>query len=74
MTKAPRVTGKRVIAALRQAGFDIIRIKGSHHFLQHTDGRRTVIPVHAGESIGPGLLAKILRDCKMTIEVLQSLL
>jgi predicted RNA binding protein YcfA (HicA-like mRNA interferase family) len=73
MTKAPRVTGKRVIAALRRAGFETIRIKGSHHFLQYSDGRRTVIPVHAGESIGPGLLAKILRDCEMTTDVLQSL-
>jgi predicted RNA binding protein YcfA (HicA-like mRNA interferase family) len=74
MTKAPRLTGKRVIAALRRAGFGTIRIKGSHHFLQHRDGRRTVVPVHAGESIGPGLLAKILRDCEMTPDVLQSLL
>ena len=29
MTKAPRVTGKKVIAALRRAGFENIRIKGS---------------------------------------------
>ena len=74
MTKAPRVTGKRVVAALRRAGFEIMRTKGSHHFLQHTDGRRTVIPVHSGEIIGPGLLAKILRDCEMTADVLHSLL
>jgi predicted RNA binding protein YcfA (HicA-like mRNA interferase family) len=32
------------------------------------------VPVHAGEDIGPGLLAKILRDCEMTLEALQSLL
>jgi predicted RNA binding protein YcfA (HicA-like mRNA interferase family) len=51
-----------------------MRTKGSHHFLQHTDGRRTVIPVHSGEIIGPGLLAKILRDCEMTADVLHSLL
>ena len=74
MTKAPRVTGKRLIAVLLRAGFETIRIKGSHYFLQHSDGRRTVIPVHAGETIGPGLLAKILRDCEMTTDTLQSLL
>ena len=28
----------------------------------HTDGRRTVVPVHRGEIIGPGLMLKILRD------------
>jgi len=26
------------------------------------------VPVHAGEIIGPGLLAKILRDCDLTRE------
>ena len=31
----------------------------------HTDGRRTVVPVHAGETIGPGLLSKILKDVDM---------
>jgi predicted RNA binding protein YcfA (HicA-like mRNA interferase family) len=74
MTKRPRATGKKVIAALRRAGFEVIRVKGSHHFLRHSDGRRTVVPVHAGENIGPGLLARILRDCEKTPEAFQSLL
>lgn len=38
-------------------------VKGSHHFLKHSDGRVTVVPVHGRETIGPGLLNKILRDC-----------
>jgi predicted RNA binding protein YcfA (HicA-like mRNA interferase family) len=50
---------------LRKAGFEIARIKGSHHFLRHADGRSTVVPVHAGERIGPGLLLAILRDCEI---------
>jgi predicted RNA binding protein YcfA (HicA-like mRNA interferase family) len=54
-----------VIAALRGAGFAVVRVKGSHHFLRHADGRVTVVPVHAGETIGPGLLAKILKDVEM---------
>jgi len=65
VTRLPRVTGREVIAALRKAGFDVARIKGSHHFLRHTDGRVTVVPVHAREIIGPGLLAAILRDCEI---------
>ena len=36
--------------------------------LRHPDGRRTVVPVHAGETIGPGLLAKILKDAEMEAE------
>lgn len=51
-----------------------MRIKGSHHVLRHSDGRTTVVPVHAGETIGPGLLAKILRDCELTTDQLEELL
>jgi len=52
----------------------VLRVHGSHHFLQHSDGRATVVPVHSGETIGPGLFAKILRDCDLKREQLQKLL
>jgi predicted RNA binding protein YcfA (HicA-like mRNA interferase family) len=52
----------------------VIRVKGSHHFLRHDDGRVTVVPVHAGEIIGPGLLQKILRDCRINAEDFERLL
>ncbi|MBI3450217.1 MAG: type II toxin-antitoxin system HicA family toxin [Acidobacteria bacterium] len=74
MTRLPRLTGKRVVAALRRAGFVVVRTKGSHHFLRHPDGLTTVVPVHVGESLGPGLLAKILSDCEMTPVEFQQLL
>jgi predicted RNA binding protein YcfA (HicA-like mRNA interferase family) len=38
------------------------------YFLKHPDGRRTVVLVHAGEAIGPGLFSKILMDVKLTKE------
>ncbi len=62
------------MGALHKAGFQEIRVKGSHHFLRHSDGRCTVVPVHRGEVIGPGLLSKILRDCDMSREELLDLL
>jgi predicted RNA binding protein YcfA (HicA-like mRNA interferase family) len=74
MARLPRVTGKEVIAALRRAGFEVARVKGSHHFLQHSDGRATVVPVHTADIIGPGLMAKIMRDCDLTREQFQELL
>ncbi len=74
MTKLLRVKGQELVAALRKAGFEVIRVKGSHHFLQHPDGRRTVVPVHRGETIGPGLMSKILRDCEMSRDELVKLL
>lgn len=74
MTKLPRITGKSIIKALKRAGFIILRIKGSHHYMQHNDGRATVVPIHAGETIGPGLLIKILDDCEMSREELVNLI
>jgi len=68
MPRLPRLRGREVIAALQRAGFAVTRIRGSHHFLAHPDGRRTVVPVHAGETIGPGLMSKILRDADMDAE------
>jgi len=68
MSRLPRLTGKQLIKALNKTGFEIIRVKGSHHFLRHSDGRSTVVPVHAGETVGPGLLSRILRDCELNQE------
>ena len=53
---------------LEKFGFVIERQQGSHLFLKHSDGRATVVPIHAGENIGPGLFAKILRDVELTRE------
>jgi len=74
MTPFPSVTGKDLLLALKKAGFTLVRVKGSHHYVQHADGRSTVIPIHAGETIGPGLIGKILRDCELSREQLQKLL
>jgi predicted RNA binding protein YcfA (HicA-like mRNA interferase family) len=74
MARLPRISGQKLIAALTKAGFAVARIRGSHHFLEHQDGRTTVVPVHRGETVGPGLLAKILRDCELTREDLRRLL
>jgi predicted RNA binding protein YcfA (HicA-like mRNA interferase family) len=74
MSRTPRATGQELIAALGKAGFSVLRVKGSHHFLHHEDGRSTVVPAHSGETIGPGLLHKILRDCQLTVNQLTELL
>ncbi|MBF0224691.1 MAG: type II toxin-antitoxin system HicA family toxin [Desulfobacterales bacterium] len=56
------------MSALKKAGFEVVRIKGSHYYLRHFDNRSTVVPVHSGEIIGVGLMNKILNDCDMTVE------
>ena len=74
MSTYSSLTGKTLISALQRAGFFVQRVKGSHHFLRHPDGRTTVVPVHSGETIGPGLLAKILRDVDLNRKQLDELL
>ena len=67
-------TGKEVIKALKKVGFEVGRVKGSHHILVHPDGRKTVVPVHSGETLGRGLFSQILRDCKLTKDEFRRLL
>jgi len=68
MTKLFSLTGKEIVSILKKADFEAERQRGSHVFLRHSDGRATVVPIHQGETIGIGLLIKILRDVDMTKE------
>jgi len=68
MSRSPRITGPELMAALAKDGFLVVRVRGSHHFVRHEDGRSTVVPVHSGETMGPGLLHRILRDCGLSVK------
>ena len=68
MTRLPRFKGKELVRLLEKVGFEVVRTRGSHVFLRHTDGRVTTVPVHAGETIGPGLLRSILRDVELSVD------
>ena len=72
--RLPALRGTDVVRALAKAGFVVIRRRGSHQVLRHQDRRTTVVPVHRGETLGPGMLSKILNDVQMTREEFQSLL
>ena len=72
--RLPRISGIDLIGALATLGFLVVRVRGSHHFLRNRAGLTTVVPVHANETIGPGLLGKILRDCEVTREQLRDAL
>lgn len=58
MPKLPVVTGEETIKALEKAGFEAVRQKGSHVRVKHEDGRVATVLVHAGKSLGKGLLKK----------------
>jgi predicted RNA binding protein YcfA (HicA-like mRNA interferase family) len=66
MTRLPRPTGQEAVDALTRAGFRKMRQRGSHVFLKHPEGRATVVPIHSGEVLGPGIVSKILRDTELS--------
>ncbi len=72
--KLPVLTGDAVVRALKRVGFHVVRVRGSHHILRNAESATTVVPIHAGETIGPGLLGKILRDANLTREAFRELL
>jgi predicted RNA binding protein YcfA (HicA-like mRNA interferase family) len=59
---------RKIIKLLSILEFRIVRERGSHVVLKHSDGRITVVPVHAGEKISIGLLLKIIKDTKLSKE------
>jgi predicted RNA binding protein YcfA (HicA-like mRNA interferase family) len=74
MSRLPVVKGTDVVRMLERAGFVIARVKGSHHIMEHPDGRRTVVPVHQGKDIKRSLLHKIITDAGMTDNQFKALL
>lgn len=68
MAKLIPISGKKFCRILERLGFVKIYGKGSHIRFKHSDGRRTVIPVHANEDLGKGLLREILKQVKLSKE------
>ena len=61
MGKLPRPNGKEMVQFLVRRGFTIVRIRGSHHFMESAT-RRTSVPVHGNRRLKIGTLRSILRD------------
>lgn len=75
MPKLPAVSGRKVVAALKRAGFVFQRQSGSHVILKHPDTGRTVsVPSHSSDGLPPGTLRGVLRQAGMSVEELRPLL
>jgi len=74
--RLPSLKPDEVIRVLRKAGFEVTRIKGSHHIMRHRvdPNRGTVVPVHAGKDIKRSLLRKIIADAGLTVDEFKALL
>lgn len=72
--RLPAVKAKELIRALERVGWQLDRIRGSHHVMVHVEQRRALtVPVHNRE-LKAGTLAAILRSAGITREELRQLL
>jgi len=55
------MNGREVIRILKQHGWEVLRVEGSHHRLGKGK-RRTTVPVHASRDLGKGLIKAIERQ------------
>ena len=75
MPRLPRPTGRELVRALGQLGWVVVAQRGSHAQLRHPSrGGRVTVPLHAGETIGPRLLASILAQASLTADELREIL
>ncbi len=75
MPPLPRITGREVVWALGKLGWVIVVQRGSHAQLKHPSrGGRVTVPMHTGETIGPGLLRSILSQAGVTVEEFRAVL
>ncbi|MBA4017041.1 MAG: hypothetical protein C0483_07715 [Pirellula sp.] len=58
---------------LQRQGFVVLRVRGSHHFLEQGD-RRTSVPVHGSHPLKIGTLRSILRDVEISPEDFERML
>lgn len=63
MKNLPALTSKKIIKALKKAGFIEDRQKGSHLILINSStNKRVVVPIHSGKTIKKPLLQSIIED------------
>lgn len=74
MPKLPSLNPKKIIKILKEKGFILDRIKGSHHIYYHPETRRrVVVPMHKKE-LPKGTLLEILKQAGISKEELEDLI
>lgn len=66
--RLPAVSARQVTRVLRQSGWELDRVRGSHHVFRHPNrSTRVVVPFHAGD-IRKGTLNAIIDASGLTRE------
>lgn len=71
MARLPVLSGEELVKALKKAGFQVVRQKGSHMSLRKGE-YKTVVPLH--QELARGTLHGILNQCGLSRGDLERLL
>lgn len=74
MPKLPRLKPKQLIKALKQTGFVVNRVSGSHYILYKDDFHPPVTVPYHNKDLKTGTLSAILKQAKISIGQLIDLL
>lgn len=75
MPHLPSLTARKIIRALKKAGFIEDRQKGSHLILIHPLAKtRTIVPIHGARTIKKSLVYAIIDDARLTVDAFIKLL
>jgi predicted RNA binding protein YcfA (HicA-like mRNA interferase family) len=73
--KLPVLSGDDLIKALKKFGYEPVRQEGSHVRLRHTaEPQRHPLTVPRHRTLKPGLLRRILRDARISVQDLSNAL
>jgi len=61
-----QVTGKDLASAIKRKGWQLARVKGSHHvFTKEGRRERIVIPIHGSQPLKIGLLHSLMKIAEL---------
>jgi len=67
--KLARITGKEMCSILERSGFQLKRIKGSHHiYAKHGIEGYVTVPVHGKEILKPKTLKSIINQAELDVQ------
>jgi predicted RNA binding protein YcfA (HicA-like mRNA interferase family) len=74
MTRLPTLDARKVVAALKRAGFEETHYKGSHLYFHHpVKDLETCVPMHKGD-LGRDLVRVIIRQAQLNEDEFRELL
>lgn len=59
------MNGKRFIKILKEHGWELDRVKGSHHIMVKEGKRSIPVPVHGNKDLPHGLINAILKQAEI---------